>query len=191
MSYVSQDLRRRQLIEAAVRVMQRDGVGHVTTRAIASEAGAPLASIHYTFGAKEDILRAAFEHVIGELLAELEAAISPGRGMSAAVTAVFARIAQLLDDPRFGIVLADLTPSSDPWMRDQLDVMVRFGENLLRREARAAGEPAPTMGYAQAGRLLMAAIDGLVMQFEMHRDAARTRSDLNAMGKVLGASLSR
>jgi AcrR family transcriptional regulator len=180
MSYVSQDLRRRQLIEAAVRVMQRDGVGHVTTRAIASEAGAPLASIHYTFGAKEDILRAAFEHVIGELLAELEAAISPGRGMSAAVAAVFARIAQLLDDPRFGIVLADLTPSSDPWMRDQ-----------LRREARAAGEPAPTMGYAQAGRLLMAAIDGLVMQFEMHRDAARTRSDLNAMGKVLGASLSR
>ncbi len=191
MSYVSQDLRRRQLVEAAVRVLQRDGADHVTTRAIASEAGAPLASIHYTFGAKEELLRAAFEHIIGELVAELEAAISPGRGMSAAIAAMFARVAQLLDDPRFTIVLADITPSSDPWMRDQLDAMVRFGEKMLRREAKAAGEPAPTTGYAQAGRLLMAAIDGLVMQFEMHRDAARTRSDLNAMGKVLGIALTR
>ena len=48
MTYMSQVDRRQQLIEAAIRVLQRDGVGHVTTRAIAAEAGAPLASIHYS-----------------------------------------------------------------------------------------------------------------------------------------------
>ena len=92
MSYVSQDDRRRQLIEAAVRVLQRDGVDHVTTRAIAAEADAPLASIHYTFGSKTDIVRAAFEHVIGELMTEFGQAVTTGNGMAAGVVAVFTRV---------------------------------------------------------------------------------------------------
>ena len=80
MTYMSQVDRRQQLIDAAIRVLQRDGVGHVTTRAIAAEAGAPLASIHYTFGSKDEIVRAAFEQVITDLLAELEDGGHSGRG---------------------------------------------------------------------------------------------------------------
>lgn len=189
MAYVPQEIRRRQLIEAAVRVLQRDGRAGVTTRAIATEAGAPLASIHYTFGAKEDILRAAFEHVIALLLSELDRAVPCGRGVAATVAAVFTRVGQLLDNPQFAIVLGDITPTNDPWMRKQVETVIRFAEHLLRREARAASEPAPSVGYAAAARLLMAAVDGLVLQLEMHGDIARTRADLSAMGKILGAAL--
>jgi AcrR family transcriptional regulator len=189
MSYVAQDDRRRQLIEATIRVLQRDGVGQVTTRAITLEAGAPLASIHYTFGSKDDLVRAAFEHVIAELVAELNATITPGRGMAAAVGAMCTRVGQLLEDPRFAIVLGDLTPTSDPWMRVQVEGVIRFCEDILRREAEAARSPPPAIGFAQASRLLMAGIDGLIMQFEMHRDAKRARSDLAVMATLLGAAL--
>ena len=189
MSYVSQDDRRRQLIEAAVRVLQRDGVDHVTTRAIAAEADAPLASIHYTFGSKTDVVRAAFEHVIGELMTELGQAVTTGNGMAAGVVAVFTRVGQLLDDPRFAIVMGDLTPTADPWMREQIEGVIRYCENLLRTEAEAAGEPPPAIGYAQASRVMMAGIDGLIMQFEMHGNTRRARADLAAMAKLLAAAV--
>ncbi len=97
MTYMSQVDRRQQLIEAAIRVLQRDGVGHVTTRAIAAEAGAPLASIHYTFGSKDEIVRAAFEQVITDLLAELEAGVTPGAGIQAAANDLCRAVGGLLD----------------------------------------------------------------------------------------------
>lgn len=189
MPYVSQDERRRQLIEATVRLLQRDGADRVTTRAIATEAQAPLASIHYTFGSKDDVVRAAFDHVVNELLSELDLSIDTGAGMASAITKVFARVGELLEDPRFAIVLGDLTPSDDPWMRSQSERVIDSCEQLLRREADAAGEPAPAMGFPQAARLAMAGVDGLIMQFEMHRDESRTRTDLAEMAELIGLAL--
>jgi AcrR family transcriptional regulator len=189
MPYVSQDERRRQLIEATVRLLQRDGADRVTTRAIATEAQAPLASIHYTFGSKVDVVRAAFDQVVNELLSELDLSIATGAGMASAITKVFARVGELLEDPRFAIVLGDLTPSDDPWMRSQSERVIEFCERLLRREAEAAGEPAPAMGFAQAARIAMAGVDGLIMQFEMHRDESLTRTDLAEMAELIGLAL--
>ena len=49
MNRIPQDERRRQLIEAAVRVISREGTARATTRRIATEAGAPLASLHFLY----------------------------------------------------------------------------------------------------------------------------------------------
>jgi len=51
-------VRRRQLIEAAVRVVTRDGVAKASTRRIADEAGINLGTVHYVFGSKEKLLSA-------------------------------------------------------------------------------------------------------------------------------------
>src|SRR5690349_13707187 len=51
--------RREQLIDATILVMRRDGVRSVTMRAVAAEAKAPLAAVHYCFDAKEALLEAA------------------------------------------------------------------------------------------------------------------------------------
>jgi hypothetical protein len=45
------------------------------------------------------------------------------------------------------------------------------------------------MGYAQASRVMMAGIDGLIMQFEMHGNARRARADLAAMAQLLAAAV--
>ena len=56
---VSAEDRSEQLIAATVELMRREGVQAVTTRAIAKEAKAPLASAHYCFGNKGELMDAA------------------------------------------------------------------------------------------------------------------------------------
>ncbi|WP_419999101.1 TetR/AcrR family transcriptional regulator [Streptomyces boninensis] len=55
--------RRRQLVEAAIRVMTRDGVARTTTRAIVAEAGVSLSVFHYCFSAKQELLEAVMEAI--------------------------------------------------------------------------------------------------------------------------------
>lgn len=51
--------RREQLIDATIQVMRRDGVRSVTMRAVATEANASLAAVHYCFESKNTLLGAA------------------------------------------------------------------------------------------------------------------------------------
>lgn len=52
-----------ELIDAAVRVIAQQGVAGATTRRIAEEANAPLATLHYCFATKELLFAAVFRHV--------------------------------------------------------------------------------------------------------------------------------
>ncbi|WP_113719686.1 TetR/AcrR family transcriptional regulator [Arthrobacter dokdonensis] len=58
---VSAEERKEQLISATVEIMRREGVQSVTIRAIAKEANAPLATAHYCFDNKEELMEAAAE----------------------------------------------------------------------------------------------------------------------------------
>ena len=49
MPRIAVDARRELLVEAAIRVMARDGVAKATTRSIVAEAGMALAAFHYSF----------------------------------------------------------------------------------------------------------------------------------------------
>ena len=49
---------RTRLIDAAVRVLARDGFAHASARAIAQEAGTVNGSIFYYFGSMDDLLAA-------------------------------------------------------------------------------------------------------------------------------------
>src|SRR3954468_20585470 len=63
MARVPTEVRRRQLVDAAMTVIAREGVDGATTRKIADEAQAPLATLHYCFQAKEKLLWAVFERL--------------------------------------------------------------------------------------------------------------------------------
>lgn len=53
--------RREQLIDATINVMRRDGVQAATMRAVAAEAGAQLATVHYCFEDKDALFAAAIQ----------------------------------------------------------------------------------------------------------------------------------
>ncbi|MEV6796611.1 TetR family transcriptional regulator [Streptomyces sp. NPDC051320] len=87
---MSAEARREQLIEAAGRVIAREGADGATTRKIVDEAKAPLASLHYCFQNNENLLLAVFEQLSDELpvdvdLPEGEGA-SPGRVIEQCLT---------------------------------------------------------------------------------------------------------
>lgn len=50
--------RRREIIDATLRVVERDGVAGVTHRTVAREAGVPTASTTYHFASLDDLLLA-------------------------------------------------------------------------------------------------------------------------------------
>ncbi|MGW5454350.1 TetR/AcrR family transcriptional regulator [Nocardia sp. NPDC003979] len=58
--------RRADLVAAAVRVIAAHGVDGATTRRIAEEASAPLATLHYCFATKEVLFAAVFEYLANE-----------------------------------------------------------------------------------------------------------------------------
>src|ERR1700716_3308777 len=74
MARVQAKVRREQLIDAAVRVAARDGVASTPPRAIATEAGASLASVHYCFESKQELLQEVLISIINELTGETLAA---------------------------------------------------------------------------------------------------------------------
>lgn len=63
------------LIHAAIELFGRDGYAAVSTRMLSERAGTNIASIKYYFGSKDDLYRAAVEHVVETLRPRLEQAL--------------------------------------------------------------------------------------------------------------------
>ncbi|MFC7446509.1 TetR family transcriptional regulator [Rhodococcus daqingensis] len=61
------DERRAQLLESALELADRGGIGEVTTRAVAAAAGVSTGVVHYCFEGKEQLLTAMAERLIAEL----------------------------------------------------------------------------------------------------------------------------
>ncbi|MCC3316814.1 TetR/AcrR family transcriptional regulator [Nocardia africana] len=58
--------RRNDLVNAAIQVIATHGVDGATTRRIAEQADAPLATLHYCFASKELLFAAVFERVAAQ-----------------------------------------------------------------------------------------------------------------------------
>jgi TetR/AcrR family transcriptional regulator, regulator of biofilm formation and stress response len=69
--------RRRRIVEAALRVIARDGVNACTHRAVAAEADVPLASTTYHFSSKAEIVTDALELAIDRSIAAVERHTAP------------------------------------------------------------------------------------------------------------------
>lgn len=81
--------RRRQLIEAAIRVMTRDGVARTTTRSISAEAGVSLSVFHYCFDSKQALLESVISTITDHYLAVVREAIRPKATLRETIRAGF------------------------------------------------------------------------------------------------------
>jgi AcrR family transcriptional regulator len=189
-AYVSAADRREQLIEATIALLRRSGAEGVTTRAVAGEAGAPLASIHYTFGSLDDLVVAAFERLIDEVSRRITDGLDVAAGYGPCIIEVMQRIAGLLDDERYGVLLRDLNPTGDRRVEALEERYYRLAHDLVDAIATARRRE-PAMPRAQMARLIMAAIDGVVLQFAAAGDVETARDDLAAFGRILAAAAER
>ncbi|MEU3889412.1 TetR/AcrR family transcriptional regulator [Streptomyces sp. NPDC029041] len=81
--------RRRQLTEAAIRAMARDGVPRTTTRAIAAEAGVSLSVFHYCFDSKQQLIESVITTITGHYVTVVKEAIRPRATLEETVRAGF------------------------------------------------------------------------------------------------------
>jgi AcrR family transcriptional regulator len=98
--------RSRQLLDAAARLMEREGSDAVSMQALASEAGVSVGLIYRYFGSKDDILLAVIVQVLDAFAAQVPQAIGaagadPVRRLAAAFTAY----CTVIDEHRHAAVL--------------------------------------------------------------------------------------
>ncbi len=81
--------RRRQLTEAAIRAMSRDGVPRTTTRSIAAEAGVSLSVFHYCFDSKQELIESVITTLTHHSVTVVKEAIRPRATLEGTVRAGF------------------------------------------------------------------------------------------------------
>ncbi|MFB7334818.1 TetR/AcrR family transcriptional regulator [Streptomyces adustus] len=81
--------RRRQLTEAAIRAMARDGVDRTTTRSIAAEAGVSLSVFHYCFDSKQALVESVITTITDHSVSVVKEALRPRDTLEETVRAGF------------------------------------------------------------------------------------------------------
>jgi AcrR family transcriptional regulator len=189
---VQAKVRREQLIEAAVRVAARDGVAATTTRAVAAEAGASLASVHYCFDSKQELLQEVLISIINELTGDWAPGPADGSGVAALARADLGALWDVVErEPGKQQVTYELTHYAlrteglEELARWQYQVYYTRSAQRLRDIAAQAGVewalPLPILT-----RMLMNMIDGLVLGWLVDRDSELARGALEAFADTLG-----
>lgn len=162
------EVRRRAILNAALRILGRDGPAGLTHRRVAREAGVPLAATTYYFSSKDDLLEEALRTFAGEEAARLEAQakaiVEAGRLTPADLAAALAAVLteQLRDEgnqmvAKFEVYLEasrrpELRATAEHWIA----AFTRLAESALEQ---AGAKDAPAVA-----RVLVAAVDGLLLQ---------------------------
>ncbi len=134
--------RRAELLEAAARLMERDGSQAVSMQAVAKEAGVSVGLIYRYFRGKEELLLAVIMGVLDALAVEVPAAVAaagedPVRGLVAA----FRAYCRTIDGHRHAAVLTYReTKHLDASRRARLKELELSTSEPLRRLIREAIE---------------------------------------------------
>jgi AcrR family transcriptional regulator len=188
--------RRQQLIDAAFRVMARDGVAAATTRAIAAEAGAPLATFHYAFRSKEELLRELTPALVDRMLDEAIDVIEPGRdlkdslrdslrGMWAVSEATANEQHVLYELTQYGL----RNPGLEDLARWQYQRYFETAGQYLQAVGDAADvDWSPSI--AVVSRIVVSFLDGLSLGWLVDRNSDEARAAVDAFAEQL-ATLAR
>lgn len=162
---------RTALVDAAVRVVEREGVAAATTRRIAAEAGLPLGAVHYWFRDKRALLAA----VVAALLDQVrEQAVAPSgpRAQDAqdaqdgGLVALHRRLAALPAERQLALFEVTTHALRDPALHHLArEQYAAYREVALEAVASWAGDGADALpgGRTALATLLVACLDGLTL----------------------------
>jgi len=173
------DERRRELADAALRVMARDGVAATTTRAIVAEAGMSLSAFHYCFRSKNELLGGLTDAVVAKASAAALATLRPGtdvrRALRKGLRAYWALVEAAPAEHQVTYELtqyATRTAGLEELPRQQYEAYFAGASEVLETLADAAGVrwaiPVPTLA-----RMLVTMLDGLTLNWLADRNSAQ------------------
>lgn len=173
--------RRQKLLAAALVVIERRGLDSATTRAIASEAGMPLASFHYAFESHRALLEEAMVS-FGE--AERERLLAVRLPQASPEEVLLAFLEQHLDgvvahrDAQLGLLELTNQALRTPQLRELPAAWRRARVNLLAGKIRGSLDYDPSEATPEASDLAEAALtlaDGATRRYLETGDEAGTR----------------
>jgi TetR/AcrR family transcriptional regulator, regulator of biofilm formation and stress response len=185
--------RRDRLVHAAFAVIADRGIAGATTRAITAEAGMTLASFHYAFATRDELLATLIADAVESETSALEIPTSAGAALEEVLAAgLRAYLDGLRRDPRRERALFELTqyamrdPATRPLAVRQYERYRMLAERSLEEAARRAGaewlEPLPALAAH-----LVALTDGLTLAWLVDEDDARAEATIG----FAAASLAR
>ena len=189
---MSAEDRRDRLVEAAIRVMTRDGVSRATTRAIASEAGMPLGVFHYAFNSKQELVTRVTETIAQQSKADIDAAVFASgtkdlyQLILAGLTAYFDHV---VAHPHEHLVTYELTtaalrePELEDVARRQYDYYLKENEELLLAAAELFGFEF-TEPVAVVTRYTLSVVDGLALNWLARGDEEEAREVLRLTARA-------
>lgn len=176
--------RRRELLEAALAVIDQRGVQATTHRAVAEAAGVPLATTTYYFESIDHLLEEALTLFVTEEAARLRALAEQLRGTTASPAEIAADFAR---------ELAEGSPWTTPLKRVQFELYLEASRRPRLREAaqqcvatyvevtEAALNAVGSPRAAEGARLFVALADGLGLHGSFApTDRPNTPADLSA-----------
>lgn len=178
----SRDHRRRQLVEAAQRVLSRDGLRGLTTREVTAEAGSSLASLHYAFDSVdemlENVLAATLATFREELLRDVPITDSLGDAIEDCLHRLWAVVVadRELQLQQYELTLHFVRRSGSALGAAQYRGYVSIVEDYLNAAVQGGVRNKPVV--RSIARLMTAGVDGLILQHLVEPDEARSASDL-------------
>jgi AcrR family transcriptional regulator len=172
-------------VEATIRVMAREGVASASTRRVAAEAGVAQATIHYVFGTKTELYRAAIEQMTANLVRAVEEGLAPQPHWSQEAAGAAGAVWHIAEsNPETALLLVELTTFTlrDPDLRDLAVGLYaaydRLAEDAVRALYARAELVDPRLPAEEVARVAVAGLNGLVMSLLVHGDRERSRRDL-------------
>ncbi len=183
--------RRAALVGAALRVVSQRGIAHATTRAIVAEAGMSLASFHYAFDSRDELI----DELITTVVASEQQAVLPelieGRELDEIIEAGFiGYFEHLRADPEHEQAMLELTqyalrsPERHPLAIAQYAKYTDLAARSLDVAADRAGA-VWRIPVERVARVLIAFTDGLTLTWLVDRDDDAARAVAHAAADAL------
>ena len=183
MVYVESAVRSGQIVAAARVVITRDGVAGATVRAVAQEAAIPLGTLQYVFPTKQQLLRAVIEDLVEELASNLMSSVPRGDDLESAIGhGIRTFWNELVVGDAEGVQLAQYELTTYALRTAGLEDLARWQyERYTDVVAGWLQRAATPVDSRRLARLMVAGIDGLILQYVVNPDPDRGREDIEAM----------
>ncbi|MET0853994.1 MAG: TetR family transcriptional regulator [Microterricola sp.] len=183
--------RRAALVQAALRVVATQGVSAATTRAIVAEAGMSLASFHYAFASRDELMHELIAFVVAHEQAAVLPAPDGDSSLRDIIRAGLQRYADhLRADPLREQAMLELTQQAlrstgmEHLAKLQYDTYFALAATALTTAAEQTGT-AWTRPVDEVARLLVVLTDGLTITWLVERDDAAAASIMDFAADAL------
>jgi AcrR family transcriptional regulator len=187
----SAEIRRHDIIEAAMELIRHEGVSKLTTRSLAKAVGIAQPTLFLHFGNKSHVLVALVDSIQESLQEEVASLglekMTPLERLKTVIRTHLEFIQNQPGIPR--LLFSEELQSGDPAFRERMDQLVMFFLKFIAgmiSAAQEAGEIRPDIIPQQAACLLIASVQGLALRWVL---TGGERFGLSEQAEIVNSTL--